>query len=582
MFLPATREEMERLAWPRLDIILVTGDAYIDSPFIGVAMIGKILLHHGFRVGIIAQPDLQTAADITRLGEPRLFWGITGGCIDSMVANRTASGRRRKSDDYTPGGFNNRRPDRAVIAYANLIRRHFKQTVPLILGGLEASLRRLAHYDYWENRVRRSILFDAKADYLLYGMADRSVVELAQTLDAGQSPTRIRGLCYAAPDPPAGALLLPAAAEAAADKAAFTCMFQTFYDNNDPVTARTLVQQQDSRFLVHNPPQPSLSTKELDTVHGLPFTRNLHPRDQLLGPVRALDTIRFALTTHRGCYGECAFCAIAVHQGRAIVQRSMASIMAEAEILTTHIAFKGIIADVGGPTANMYGFECTRKEQHGACRDKHCLFPEVCPGLKVNHAPLTNLLQRLRTLPKVKKVAVASGIRYDLILADTKNGRSYLRELVRHHISGQMKIAPEHCEASVLAVMGKPGTDILLRFRQMFDQLNKEEGLKQFLTYYLIAAHPGCTLEAMRELRAFCRGKLHHLPRQVQLFTPTPCTWSTLIYWTENDPRTGKPCFVEKTVQGRERQKAVLAPTGPEKSARPSRISAGNRVKKKR
>ncbi|MBM9536014.1 YgiQ family radical SAM protein [Desulfobulbus alkaliphilus] len=575
MFLPATREEMDRLAWPRLDVILVTGDAYIDSPFIGVAMIGKILLHQGFRVGIIAQPNPQTPADITRLGEPRLFWGITSGSIDSMVANRTASGRRRKSDDYTPGGFNNRRPDRAVIAYANLIRRHFKQTVPLVLGGLEASLRRLAHYDYWQNRVRRSILFDAKADYLLYGMADRSVVELARSLAAGQSPNRIRGLCYAASEPPAEALLLPAATQTAADKAAFITMFRTFYENNDPVTARTLVQQQDSRFLVHNPPQPPLSTEELDTVHGLVFTRDLHPRDRLLGQVRALDTIRFALTTHRGCYGECAFCAIAVHQGRTIQQRSVASLVAEAETLTQHAAFKGTIVDVGGPTANMYGFECARKEHHGACRDKRCLFPEVCPGLKVNHAPLTTLLRRLRALPKVKKIAVASGIRYDLILADRKNGRSYLRELVRHHISGQMKIAPEHCTASVLTVMGKPGTDSLLQFRKLFNQLNKEEGLEQFLTYYLIAAHPGCTLEAMRELRAFCRRELHHQPRQVQLFTPTPCTWSTLMYWTEVDPRNGQPCFVEKTVQGREQQKAVLAPAVAGKSGRPSSISAG-------
>lgn len=582
MFLPATREEMKLLGWSQLDVILVTGDAYIDSPFIGVAMIGKILLHHGFRVGIIAQPDPRTPADISRLGEPLLFWGITGGSIDSMVANRTASGRRRKSDDYTPGGLNNRRPDRAVIAYANLIRQQFKQTVPLVLGGIEASLRRIAHYDFWDNRVRRSILFDAKAEYLLYGMADRSVVELARTLAAGQSPTRIRGLCYAAAEPPTAALLLPSSREAAVDKAAFTTMFQTYYDNNDPVTAKVLAQQQDSRFLIHNPPQPPLSTGELDAVHDLAYERDLHPRDQRLGQVRALDTIRFALTTHRGCYGECAFCAIAVHQGRTIQQRSVASIMAEAETLTTHPAFKGTIADVGGPTANMYGFECTRKSHQGACRDKRCLFPDVCPGLKVDHGPLITLLQRLRTLPKIKKIAVASGIRYDLILADQKNGRTYLREVVRHHVSGQMKIAPEHCHPGVLAAMGKPGTDILLRFRDLFTRLTREEGLEQFLTYYLIAAHPGCTLEAMTELRTFCRSKLHHLPRQVQLFTPTPCTWSTLMYWTETEPRTGKPCFVEKTVQGRERQKAVLAPVLQEKSARPAALRSGGRGKKRR
>ncbi|MDD2463943.1 MAG: YgiQ family radical SAM protein [Desulfobulbus sp.] len=561
MFLPCTLEEMAQLGWEQLDVILVSGDAYIDSPFIGVAVIGKLLAREGFRVGIIAQPD-PGGQDITRLGEPRLFWGISGGSVDSMVANRTASGKRRKSDDYTPGGQNTRRPDRAVLAYANLIRRHFKNTVPLVIGGIEASLRRLAHYDYWDNRIRRSILFDAKADFLLYGMAEKAVVELAHALNQGREPTTIRGLCYAAAEPPTNALILPNYATVAKDKQAFSEMFAAFYGNNDPLTAQILAQHQDSRFLIHNPPQLPLTTAELDAVHALSFERAVHPFDAQGGPVPALTTIRFALTTHRGCYGECNFCAIAVHQGRTIQERSVTSIVKEARELAAHPDFKGMLADVGGPTANMFGFECGKKKSKGACRDKRCLFPSICPSLKIDHGPLINLLQQLRKIQNIKKIAVASGIRYDLILADKKNGLAYLRELVRHHVSGQLKIAPEHSENEVLAAMGKPGTEDLLRFRDLFMRLTREEGLDQFLTYYIIAAHPGCTQASMERLRDFCRQKLHVLPRQVQLFTPTPCTWSTLMYWTENNPWHRGKCFVEKNAASRERQKSVLtAPT---------------------
>ena len=580
MFLPATREEMTALGWDRLDVILVSGDAYIDSPFIGVAVIGKVLAERGFRVGVIAQPDIKSGADITRLGEPRLFWGVSGGSIDSMVANRTASGKRRNSDDYTPGGRNTRRPDRAVIAYANLIRQHFKHTVPIVLGGIEASLRRIAHFDTWDNRVRRSILFDAKADYLLYGMAERAVVDLAQALAAGRSPQAIRGLCYAAPEAPAEALILPPYQQAAVDKDAFTRMFRLFYDHCDPITARPLAQLQDSRFLIHNPPQPSLTSVELDAIHDLEFERDLHPRDALLGRVTALDTIRFALTTHRGCYGECNFCAIAVHQGRTVQSRSPESILREAEQLTTHPAFKGIIADVGGPTANMYGFECEKKLAKGACADKRCLFPAICPGLRIDHGPLIELMRRLRAIPAIRKISVASGLRYDMILADRTHGRDYLRQLVRHHVSGQLKIAPEHSSEAVLAAMGKPGVEPLLQFRELFGELNRQEGLAQFLTYYLIAGHPGCDQKAMEELRAFCRKELHILPRQVQLFTPTPCTWSTLMYWTEIDPFTGRACPVDKSAFGRERQKQTITGTNGDKP--PVRSAAASKKKSKR
>jgi uncharacterized radical SAM protein YgiQ len=387
------------------------------------------------------------------------------------------------------------------------------------------------------------------------------VVELARSLAAGKEGTTIRGLCYRAVQPPPEAVILPDYATVARDKQAFCSMFATFYDNNDALTACTLAQQQDSRFLIHNPPQPPLSTAEVDAVHALDFERDVHPLDRGKGQVPALATIRFALTTHRGCYGECNFCAIAVHQGRTIQERSIASIVSEARHLAAHPDFKGMIADVGGPTANMFGFECAKKRGQGACRDKRCLFPSVCPSLHVNHGPLISLLRQLRQIPAVKKIAVASGLRYDLILADAQNGLTYLRELVRHHVSGQLKIAPEHSEAGVLAAMGKPGIDNLLRFREIFMRLTREEGLDQFLTYYLIAAHPGCTEANMERLRDFCRQHLHILPRQVQLFTPTPCTWSTLMYWTETDPLQGQPCFVEKTQAGRERQKEKVTGT---------------------
>ncbi len=565
MFLPSTRKECRALGWKRLDIILVTGDAYIDSPFIGVAVIGRVLLDAGFRVGIIAQPAIDTGADITRLGEPLLFWGVSGGCIDSMVANRTASGRRRRRDDYTPGGRNDRRPDRAVLVYANLIRTHFKKTRPIVLGGIEASLRRISHYDYWSDRIRRSVLVDAKADYLLYGMAERSVVELARCLQKGDDPRFIRGLCHLAREVPPEALLLPGHDEVVADHQAFTRMFSGFYHNQDPLTGRILAQRQDSRYLVQNPPQPPLSPAELDRVHELAYERDLHPHDRAMGQVRALETIRFAITTHRGCYGECNFCAIAVHQGRVVHCRSRESILREAHAIAAHPRFRGVITDVGGPTANMYGFECRRKTARGSCRKKRCLFPGVCPAMGIDHGPLLGLLRELRQVPGIRKVVVASGIRYDMILADGKNGRAYLREVIRHHVSGQMKVAPEHCLEHVLACMGKPGVEPLLCSRDLFYRITRQEGLDQFLTYYIIAAHPGCTLADMREMKKFARSRLRILPRQVQIFTPTPSTWSTLMYLTGRNPFTGEACFVEKTFQGRERQKQVLTGDGGKK-----------------
>ena len=442
--------------------------------------------------------------------------------------------------------------------YSNLIRKHFKQTRPIVLGGIEASLRRVPHYDFWSNKVRKSILFDAKADYLLYGMAERSVVELAERLKVGEDPRDTCGLCFIAKERPPDGRELPPFVEVAKDRDAFTRMFHDFYRNNDPVCGERLIQQQDTRYLVMNPPAPYLSEAELDAVYAYDYQREQHPYDAVQGDVRALETIRFSIPTHRGCYGECNFCAIAVHEGRAVRCRSEASVLAEARRMATHPTFKGTIHDVGGPTANMYGLACARWASKGACLDKRCLFPSVCSGLKVDHERQTRLLKKLRGVESVRRVVVASGIRYDMILADSAHGEDYLEEVVCHHVSGQMKVAPEHTQSTVLKLMGKPGPDVLLKFRRLFMDLTRKAGKEQYLTYYLIAAHPGCTLDDMRKLRMFAQRELKIRPRQVQIFTPTPSTYATLMYWTERDPFTGKPCFVEKSERGREQQKGAV------------------------
>ncbi|MEA2030028.1 MAG: YgiQ family radical SAM protein [candidate division Zixibacteria bacterium] len=558
MFLPTTQRELRQLGWNALDVILVTGDSYIDSPYIGVAVIGKVLVDAGFRVGIIGQPDINTNHDITRLGKPKLFWGVTGGCIDSMVANYTALKKKRRSDDYTAGGKNNRRPNRAVIVYSNLIRHYFKDTMPIVLGGVEASMRRISHYDYWSDSIRRSILFDAKADYLIYGMGERSIVELASKLRNGQSVEDSKGMCYIDGKPKRDYIILPSHDKVAQDNSALIDMFHTFYQNNDPVTARGLCQQQDTRYLIQNPPAQYLNEQELDIVYGLDYERNLHPYHSKDGQVKALETIRFAVTTHRGCYGECNFCSIGVHQGRTVRCRSEQSIIKEVKLLTKHTEFKGNIHDVGGPTANMYGFECQRKAVKGNCNDKRCVYPKVCRTLKPNHSKQTNLLKRIMDIPRVKRVFVASGIRYDLVLADKQNGSEYLRQLVKHHVSGQLKLAPEHSEDAVLALMGKPKQKDLIDFRRSFLRYSQQAGKKQFLTYYLIAAHPGCTEQHMRDLKKFTGRELKMNPEQVQIFTPLPSTYSALMYHTEVDPFTGEPMFVEKNMAGKQRQKRIV------------------------
>ncbi|KTB48735.1 YgiQ family radical SAM protein [Dehalogenimonas alkenigignens] len=589
MFLPTTKQELDALGWDRLDVILVTGDSYIDSPFIGIAVIGKMLARAGFRVGVIAQPDTHSAADITRLGEPRLFWGVSGGCIDSMIANYTSLKKKRRSDDYTPGGRNTRRPDRAAIVYTNLIRQHFKNTAPIVLGGLEASLRRVAHYDYWDDRVRGSILFDAKADYLLYGMAEKATVELARTLNQVGDVRQIRGLCYIAGEADTAAvrknyLELPPLDLVEEDKEAFTEMFYAFYQNNDPITARGLYQKHGNRYLVQNPPQPSMSQLELDAVFGLGFERAQHPYYETLGKVKALETIKFSILSHRGCYGECNFCAIAVHEGRTVQWRSEQSILAEARELTKYPDFTGFIRDVGGPTANMYGFECGQKLERGACPAKRCLYPEVCPSLEVDHSRQVSLLKKLRKIEGIKKVFVASGVRPDLVLADRQHGEPYLKEVVGHHISGQMKVAPEHSEDSVLRLMGKPPAASTLKFKSFFDKLSANAGKKQFLTYYLIAAHPGCTAADMKHLKSFADRNLHLNPEQVQIFLPAPSTYSSLMYYTGINPFTGKPIFVEKEPQLKNLQKDIIIEPAEDKTLgkRTQRTETNRMVAKRR
>jgi uncharacterized radical SAM protein YgiQ len=558
-FLPTTREELEKLEWDQLDVIIVSGDSYIDSPYIGSAVIGRFLSNAGFKVGIIAQPDLKSDNDIKRLGPPRLFWGVTAGSVDSMVANYTATGKRRKSDDYTPGGINDRRPDRATIVYTNLIKQHFKANPKLIvLGGIEASLRRISHYDFKSDRIRRSILFDSKADILVYGMGEKSAVNLAKAMDAGKEFRDIRGICYISKQKPDGHIELPSYEEVLKDKEKFIQAFQIFYGHNDPITAKGLVQKHGNRYLVQNPPAPLISTRELDRIYGLDFKRDLHPYYKKQGRVRALETIRFSIPTHRGCYGECNFCAIAVHEGRTVQSRSIPSILREAEKIAGLPGFKGYIPNVGGPTANMYGFECEKKLEKGSCADKRCLFPKVCPILKPNHGRQLELLKKIKEIDGIKKVFVASGFRYDLLFNDQKHCGAYLQELVSHHVSGQIKVAPEHTENHVLELMGKPGVESLLKLKKTFDALSRSVSKRQFLTYYLIAAHPGCRLDDMRKLKKFINEKLQITPEQVQVFTPTPSTYSTLMYYTGLNPFTGEKVFVERSLKGKEKQKAIV------------------------
>lgn len=561
MFLPTTMEEVKKLGWNYLDIILISGDTYIDSSYNGTALIGKWLYKHGFKVGVIAQPDINSDVDIKRLGEPKLYWAVSAGCVDSMVANYTATKKKRRSDDFTPGGENTRRPDRASIAYTNLIKRHFKNSeVPIVLGGIEASLRRITHYDYWSNNLRRPLIFDAKADILSYGMGEKSMLELARAIRDKKDWRNIRGLSYISKEIKEGYLELPSYENCVKDKKEFIKAFETFYHNCDSILSKGLYQKCGDRYLIQNPPSENFSSRELDAIYSMDFERDVHPYYKKMGEVRALDTIKTSVTTHRGCYGECNFCAIAIHQGRTVISRTEDSIVDEVKEITKMKKFKGNIADVGGPTANMYQVECKKKLKFGACQDRRCLYPQKCPALKIDHSKQIDLLKRLKEIDKIKKIFIASGIRYDMILDDKKCGQMYMEEIIKDHVSGQMKIAPEHTEDKVLSLMGKQGKAPLKEFKEKFYQINKKLGKKQFLTYYLIAAHPGCNEKDMLDLKRFASAELRVNPEQVQIFTPTPSTYSTLMYYTEMDPFTGKKLFVEKDNGKKQKQKDILIP----------------------
>ncbi len=558
MFLPTTKDEMKKLGWNQPDVIIVSGDTYIDNYYDGAAVIGKVLTYNGYKVAIIAQPDIDSDDDITRLGEPLLFWGVTAGCVDSMVSNYTSLKKRKKSDDLTPGGFNTKRPDRATIIYTNLIKRNYKSNKPIILGGIEASLRRIAHYDYWSDSVRRSVLFDSKADCIVYGMGEKTILSLADKISKNENFKETRGICYVSKDIKSDYIELPSYEEVKTNKLQFINMFHTFYKNNDPINAKGLVQKHGDRFLIQNPPQYYHGKEELDKLYEIEYERQVHPYYKNMGIVKALDTIQFSINSHRGCYGECNFCAITVHQGRTINSRSEDSIIREVKSITKHTDFKGIISDVGGPTANMYGNECNVQLTRGSCKEKRCAFPKICKSMEINHSDQISLYEKLRYLQGIRKIFIGSGIRYDLVLSDTKSGKEYFINLVENHVSGQLKIAPEHTDNSVLGLMGKPDNNYLTNFKDEFYKLSQKIGKKQFLTYYFISAHPGCNITNMQNLDRFISQELKFNPEQVQIFNPTPSTYSTLMYYTELDPFTLEIIFVEKSPKNKLIQKEII------------------------
>lgn len=557
-FLPTTREEMSARGWDELDFLLISGDAYVDHPSFGHAIISRLLEKMGYRVGIIPQPDWSSPDDFRRMGNPRLAVLVTAGNLDSMLNHFTASGKKRRSDSYSPGGRGGMRPNRATLVYCNRARELWKDT-PLIIGGIEASLRRVAHYDFWANEVRRSLLIDSRADLLIYGMAEKSLESVARMLSDGvpvSSIREVRGTCWKTHDrgdAPDG-VELPSFEEARGDKRAFAEAFRLFYLEQDALKGRRLIQDQGSWLLVHNPPSPPLSTEEMDAIYALPFMRRVHPSHEKEG-VPAFDEVAFSLISHRGCFGECSFCALSSHQGRVIQSRSIASIVAEGEQLTRLPQFKGYIHDVGGPTANFREPACSLQKKGGACRGKSCLYPEVCAQMKPSHREYLELLRRLRKIPGIKRVFIRSGIRYDYILADPE-GKKFLKELCAHHVSGQLKVAPEHVSPSVLERMNKPGADQYARFANAYRMENEALGKEQYLVPYFMCGHPGNGLKEAVELAEFIRDARIR-PEQVQEFTPTPGTRATCMYHTGVDPMTGEAVHVPNQ-QERAMQRALL------------------------
>jgi uncharacterized radical SAM protein YgiQ len=564
-FLPVSKQDMNQRGWDQCDFVYIIGDAYVDHPTFGHAIISRILEAHGYKVGIIPQPNWKDPDSIKVLGTPRLGFLVMGGNMDPMVNHYTVAKRRRDYDAFSPGGKMGLRPDYATVVYCNLIRRSFPKA-PILIGGIEASLRRLAHYDYWSDKLKRSILLDSQADLLMYGMGERSIVEIADALDSGlrvQDLTFIRGTVYKARslEDVYDYTLLPAYTELTADKRKYAESFYTQYCNTDPFSGKTLVEPYDEKtYIVQNPPQEPLSQLEMDDTYDLPYMRTYHPMYEKDGGIDAIREVKFSLQSCRGCFGGCSFCALTFHQGRIIQTRSHESLLKEAELLTKDPEFKGYIHDVGGPTANFRQPACEKQLTKGVCPTKQCLFPSPCKNLIADHSDYLALLRKLRALPGVKKVFIRSGIRFDYLLADPDD--SFFRELVEHHISGQLKVAPEHIADPVLKLMGKPKNAVYERFTEKYEALNRQLGKKQYVVPYLMSSHPGSTLKEAVALAEYLHS--HHLnPEQVSDFYPTPSTISTVMYYTGLDPRTMEPVYVATNPHEKAMQRALIQYRNP-------------------
>ena len=565
-FLPITREEMKERGWDQVDFVYVSGDAYVDHPSFGHAIITRLLESRGYRVGIIAQPDWRKPESVQVFGEPRLGFLVSAGNMDSMVNHYSVSKKRRKTDAYTPGGEMGKRPDYACVVYGNLIRQTYKKT-PIILGGIEASLRRMAHYDYWSDKLKRSVLLDSGADVISYGMGEHSIIELAEALDAGipvEDITYIAGTVVKAKslDSIYDAEILPSFEDLKADKMNYARSFYTQYLNTDAFNGKRLVEPYSEHlYVVQNPPATPLTQMEMDDVYSLPYQRTYHPSYEAKGGVPAIKEIKFSLISNRGCFGGCSFCALTFHQGRIVQVRSHESLIEEAKEITKDKDFKGYIHDVGGPTANFRHPSCKKQMEHGVCKTRQCLFPSPCKNLDADHRDYVSLLRKLRDIPKVKKVFIRSGIRFDYLLADKK--QEFLRELCEYHVSGQLKVAPEHVAGPVLSLMGKPEHKVYEEFTRQFYKMNERIGKEQYLVPYLMSSHPGSTLKEAVELAEYCRD-LGYMPEQVQDFYPTPSTLSTCMYYTGVDPRTMQKVYVPKSPHEKAMQRALIQYRNPE------------------
>ena len=565
-FLPITREEMKERGWDQVDFVYVSGDAYVDHPSFGHAIITRLLESRGYRVGIIAQPDWRKPESVQVFGEPRLGFLVSAGNMDSMVNHYSVSKKRRKTDAYTPGGEMGKRPDYACVVYGNLIHQTYKKT-PIILGGIEASLRRMAHYDYWSDKLKRSVLLDSGADVISYGMGEHSIVELAEALDAGipvEDITYIAGTVVKTKslDSIYDAEILPSFEDLKADKMNYARSFYTQYLNTDAFNGKRLVEPYSEHlYVVQNPPATPLTQMEMDDVYSLPYQRTYHPSYEAKGGVPAIKEIKFSLISNRGCFGGCSFCALTFHQGRIVQVRSHESLIEEAKEITKDKDFKGYIHDVGGPTANFRHPSCKKQMEHGVCKTRQCLFPSPCKNLDADHRDYVSLLRKLRDIPKVKKVFIRSGIRFDYLLADKK--QEFLRELCEYHVSGQLKVAPEHVAGPVLSLMGKPEHKVYEEFTRQFYKMNEKIGKEQYLVPYLMSSHPGSTLKEAVELAEYCRD-LGYMPEQVQDFYPTPSTLSTCMYYTGVDPRTMQKVYVPKSPHEKAMQRALIQYRNPE------------------